>query len=398
MTTTSLTNQISLISVDDTQIKKFEALWDIPQGVSYNSYLILDEKTALIDTVEKKFSQEFIKTLQKKLAGKPLDYLVINHMEPDHSGTLLKIVELYPEIKIIGNHKTVSFAEGFYKIKTNQFQEIKTGDKLSLGKHDLIFHQVPMVHWPESMVCFENHSGILFSSDIFGGFKTVEKQPLADQLQDLEPYLDQARQYFATVLGAHTRPTSRALKTLADLPIKAIAPGHGLVWQEKNNVIIDHYQKWSEYSAEPGVTIVVGSMYGFTEEITQLITDKLQEKNIKVSLLNAAKVPLSEQLNKIWQYQGLIIASCTYNNKLFPPIKNLLDALEDRRLQQRYLGIIGSYSWTGGAMRFLTEFAENSKLKLIEPQIETQYGMNEESKKLAISLAENFIKKIKDTN
>jgi flavorubredoxin len=395
MLTTKLSDQIIYLGANDNEIKKFEALWDIPQGVSYNSYLILDKKTALIDTVEQKFNQEFIQLVQKTLDGRSLDYLILNHMEPDHSGTLNQIKELYPELKIIGNHKTTGFIQGFYHLPTDQVQEVSSGDKFSLGKHQLIFLQVSMVHWPESMVTFEETNGILFSSDVFGGFKTVDDQPLADQHQDLTDYINQARQYFATVLGAHTRPTARALKQLSDLPIKTIAPAHGLVWQKNHQEIFQLYEKWSNFQADAGVTIIYGSMYGFTEQIAQLVADTLQQKNIKVSLFNAAETSLSEQLNKIWQYQGLIIASCTYNNKLFPPIKNLINGLEDRRLQNRLLGIIGSYSWTGGAMRFLSEFAQNSKLELIEPQFETQYSLNEKSEKQAIELAENFMKALK---
>lgn len=390
MLTTKLTNQVIYLGANDNEIKKFEALWDISQGISYNSYLILDKKTALIDTVEQKFNQEFVQLVQKTLNGRTLDYLVLNHMEPDHSGTLSQIKKLYPSLKIIGNHKTTGFIQGFYHLPTDQVQEISSGDKLSLGQHQLVFIQVPMAHWPESMVAFEETTGILFSSDVFGGFKTVDDQPLADKRQDLTDYIDQARLYFATVLGAHTRPTARALKQLPSLAIKTIAPAHGLVWQKTHQKILQLYQDWNNFHAEAGVTIIYGSMYGFTKQLAQLISNTLQEKNIKVSLLNVAETQLSEQLNKVWQYQGLIIASCTYNNKLFPPIKNLVDALEDRRLQDRLLGIVGSYSWTGGAMRFLSEYAQNSKLTLIKPQLETQYGLNKESEKQAKELAENF--------
>lgn len=394
MTTKKLTDLIHYLGVDDNDLELFESLWEIPQGISYNCYLINDNKTVLIDTVEKRFNQQLLKNIKTILKDKPLDYLVINHMEPDHSGTIKEIQAAYPKITIVGNHKTAGFAQGFYDIPEDQIQEVKTGDTLSLGKSELKFFQTPMLHWPESMVSYDTENKILFSSDLFGGFKTTNNEPLADSHNDLTEYIDQARQYFATVLGAYTRPAKRALSQLSDLEINCVAPAHGLVWQNNSKQIIDLYDQWSNFVAEPGVTIVVGSMYGFTAAMAELIQKQLEAKKIPVKMMNAAHTSLGEQLAAIWQYQAVIIGSCTYNNGLFPKIKNLLDALEERKIQNRCLGIFGSYSWTGGAMRFLQKFAEDSKLDLVEPQFETQYKLNQQSEKEAILLAENIGKKI----
>ncbi len=396
MITAQVTADITYLGVDDKQTELFEALWPIPQGISYNSYLIIDEKTALIDTVAQKFNQDFIQTLQNILGGRKLDYLILNHMEPDHSGTLTKIKKLYPEAIIVGNHKTAAFAHGFYQISKNQINQIETGDKISLGDHKLIFERTTMVHWPESMVVFEKNSGTLFSSDIFGGFKTVNGRPLAAQHPNLSEYINQARQYFAAVLGAHTRPTAKALDQLKSFPIKTIAPAHGLVWQNKKDQIFNLYKQWSQFESEPGIVIVYGSMYGFTKKTALLICQQLKKEQVEVKLLNAAHTSIAELLNYIWQYQGLVIASCTHNNHLFPPIKNLLDALETRRVKSKFLAVIGSYSWTGGALRYLKKFAQNSKLEIIEPQFKIQYQLDEQTRQQALALSENLIKRVKD--
>lgn len=391
-----LNNNIFYLGVNDQSTLLFEALWPIPQGISYNCYLINDEKTVLIDTVKKEFNQELITAISSILKDKPLDYLVINHMEPDHSGTLSKLKQLYPNLTVVGNHKTVSFMQGFYDIAETGIKQVATGDKLALGKYNLEFIQTAMVHWPESMVTYETVTHTLFSSDLFGGYKAVEDQPFADDRLDLEIFIDEARQYFATVLGATTRAAHKTLVALTKLNIQTIAPGHGLVWQKKAKQIMSLYQDWAEFKAKPGVTIVYGSMYGFTQEIAQLMAEQLKQEKIPVNLLNVSQTNLAALLNSIWQYQGLIIGSCTYNNGLFPVIKTLLDALADRKLKNKYLGIFSSYSWTGGAMRFLTEFAENSKLELIQPQFETQYKLNQESKKAALTLAKNMAKALKN--
>ena len=398
MTTKKITGEIYYFGAQDNDLKLFESLWKIPDGISYNCYLINDEKTALIDTVEKRFNQELLENIKTILKDKHLDYLVINHMEPDHSGTIKEIQATYPKVTIVGNHKTAGFAQGFYDIPENQIKEVKTGDSLQLGKHQLKFHQTPMLHWPESMVSYEEKTKTLFSSDLFGGFKTVGDEPFADDHNDLTEYIDQARQYFATVLGAYTRPAKKTLNMLSNLEIDCVAPAHGLMWQKNSKKIIDLYQQWSELKGKPGVVIIVGSMYGFTREMAQLIKNQLETKKIPAKTMNAAQTTLGEQLAEVWQSQGVIIGSCTYNNGLFPPIKYLINALKERKIQNRYLGIFGSYSWTGGAMRFLEEFAGNSKLNLVEPQFETQYKLDEQSKKEAIKLAENMANKINSSN
>lgn len=386
------------LTANDRQIKKFENLWELDQGVSYNCYLLKGQKNILIDTVEKSFSDELVKVLQTELKDQPLDYLIINHMEPDHSGTILALLKKYPKMKLVGNHKTVVFAKGFYNLDEKSFIQVADGELLELAEYKLEFHQTPMVHWPESMVVLEKTQSILFSSDIFGGYKTVERQVLADKRDDLDEFINQARAYFATVIGGYTRPALASLKKLRSLDTACIAPAHGLVWQKNYQQILDLYWQWTQFLPDKadwrGVTVVIGSMYGHTWQIGETIKQELEKTNIKVDLLDASQTSQTQLLNSVWKNQGLIIGSCTYSNGLFPPVKSFLDALEDRKIKNKTLGIFSSHSWTGGAMRFLKEFAENSKLKLIEPRFETQYKMNEESEKNAKLLAKKMVEKL----
>lgn len=388
------------LTANDRQIKKFENLWELENGISYNCYLLKGEKNILIDTVEKSFSDELLAILQSELKDQLLDFLVINHMEPDHSGTILALLKKYPKIKLIGNHKTAVFAKGFYDLDEKRFIQVTDGELLELAEYQLEFHQTPMVHWPESMVVLEKNQGILFSSDIFGGYKTVEKQVLADERDDLDEFINQARAYFATVIGGYTRPALASLKKLKSLDIKCIAPAHGLIWQKNYQQIIDLYWRWTQFLPDNkdwrGTTAVIGSMYGHTWQIGEVIKKELEKANIKVDLLDATQTSQTQLLNCVWKNQGLIIGSCTYSNGLLPPVKSFLDALEDRKIMNKILGIFSSHSWTGGAMRFLKEFAENSKLKLIEPIFETQYKMNSESEKNATLLAKKMSEELSE--
>ena len=398
MNTQHLSKKMVCFSANDQQLSKFEKLWKLKDGISYNCYLLRGEKNLLVDTVEKRFADELLKEINKELQNKPLDYLLINHMEPDHSGTILTLLEKYPKLKLIGNHKTVVFAKGFYDLDEKNFIEVATGGKLDLVDHQLEFIQTPMAHWPESMVALEKNSKTLFSSDIFGGYKTVENQVLAEKRNDLDEFIDQARAYFATVLGGYTRPTLSSLKKLQALKIECIAPAHGLVWQKNHQQIYDLYLRWSQYFTDneksPGVTVIIGSMYGHTWIIGELIKQELADAGLRVDLLDVSQTSQTEQLNCVWKNQGLIIGSCTYSDSLFPPVSWLLDALIERKVKNKYLGIFSSHSWTGGAMRYLQKFAKESKLELLEPSFETQFKMRKESQQAAKKLAGAMIKKL----
>lgn len=391
----NLTSQIFHLGVDDQLTDLFEALWPLPFGVSYNAYLIKDEKSALIDAVDQKFSQDYLQKIEQILDSRPVDYLVTNHMEPDHSGSVKALISKYPDLKIVGNHKTVGFLQGFYDVNEDRVHQVKTGDSLSLGKHQLEFTQIPMVHWPETMVTYESSQNVLFSGDAFGGFKALKGKIFDDDHDDLKEYVDEARRYFANILGAYSRPTGRAIKNLSKLKVKTLAPAHGLVWRKHPEKIIELYRKWSQQETEKGVVIVYGSMYGHTKKMAQTLTAELEKQKIATKIHDAARVHRSFILKDIWQYEGLVLASSTYTNGLFPPISHLVKSLTERKIKNRLVGLIGNYSWTGGAMREMEQFVEGNKLQLVEPRIRTQYGPDDEITDQIKNMANKLASKLK---
>ncbi len=381
------------VGVNDYDTYLFESLWPIPEGISYNSYLIMDKKAALIDLVKEAEETAFIDNLKDLLKGKKIDYLIINHMEPDHSGALKMVVEHYPDIKIIGNEKTLNFVKLFYNIETN-LQCINDNDKLSMGEYEFQFYFTPMVHWPESMVTYEINNQILFSSDIFGGFKRLNGG-IFDYELDLNSYESEIRRYFSNVIGKYYSLAQKCLCKLKEKSFKIIAPAHGPVYKENPGFIVDLYDKWSRLEAEKGVVIAYASMYGNTRVMAETIARTLSEKGIKeIKLFDVAKTDRSYIINEIWKYKAFILGACTYNAEIFPDMYNLLFLLENKKMVNKYIGIFGSFSWSGGALKRLKEFAEKSKLELITPSPEAKCSPNEEALKDCEELAKNIAARV----
>ncbi|MBD3250074.1 MAG: MBL fold metallo-hydrolase [Candidatus Pacebacteria bacterium] len=392
-----LTPDIHYLGVDDNETDLFESLWPLPEGISYNSYLIADKKTALIDAVDQDYLSALVKKISSIIKDKPLDYLVINHMEPDHSGSIRNLILKYPDLKIVGNHKTIGFLKGFYDIGPDRVKEIKNEQTLNLGKHQLQFFLIPMVHWPETMATYEQQTKILFSGDAFGGYKSIGSYVFADQVKDREKeqFITEARRYFSNIIGPYARPTLRAIKILKKLNLSSIAPAHGLIWKKDPEQIVQLYQDWAQHKPKPGVTIIYGSMYGHTKDMVQQLVLELENQSIKpIKLFDIARTHISFMLESIWQHQGLVLASSTYSNGLFPPVGCLLRALEERRLSNRVLGLIGNYSWTGGAMKEMEQFVELLKLEQAKPAIRAQYGADQEISKQIKKLGQDLAKRL----
>ncbi|QTL98124.1 MBL fold metallo-hydrolase [Iocasia frigidifontis] len=382
------------VGVNDQETSIFESLWPLPNGVSYNSYLIVDEKVALIDTVKITYHDSFIDKIKKILGNKKVDYLIVNHMEPDHSGSIKALKKEYPEIQIIGNNKTAAFLEGFYGL-TDDIKIIKDAEVLKLGKHELKFHLTPMVHWPETMMTFEKSEGILFAGDAFGGFGALQGGIFDDEL-DIKYYEDEIRRYYTNIVAKYSPMVQKAFEKLADTDIKVIASTHGPVWRSNPDYIIDAYDRLSSYQVEEGVVVVYGSMYGNTKKIAENIARCLAENGIRqIRLYDAARTHLSYLLSDIWRFEGLIIGSCTYNTELFPPVAGLTSALLNRRVKNHKLGIFGTYSWSSAAKDSLLEFAEKAKLDLIEPVFEAKYAPAQDDLKQASQLAQNMAQALK---
>ncbi len=379
------------IGVNDRTKALFENLWPLPKGVSYNSYLIVDEKTALFDTVDICYSDIFLQKLETALDGKSLDYLVINHMEPDHSGSLRLLKTKYPNIQIVGNKRTADMVSGFYGI-TDGVMIIEDGQELSLGKHNLVFYLTPMVHWPETMMTYETTEKMIFSGDAFGTFGTLDGGITDKQLHP-ERYYDEMVRYYSNVVGKFGSPVQKALQKLSHLEINYICSTHGPIWTipEQINKVISIYDKLSKYEGDEGVVIAYGSMYGNTEQMAETIALELAQQGIKEIILhNTSKRSHSYIIRDIFKYKGLIIGSPTYNNKLFPEVATLLAKIEERDMKNRYFSYFGSYTWAGAALKRIAQFAESTNFEIIGTPVEMKQSMSIDTYNACVALGKTM--------
>lgn len=385
------------IGVNDRTKNLFENLWPLPKGVSYNSYLLVDEKTALFDTVDVCYSDIFFHKLEIALNGKSLDYVIINHMEPDHSGSLGLLRNRFPNVQIVGNKRTAEMVQGFYGI-SDGVKIIEDGEELSLGsKHKLIFNLTPMVHWPETMMTYDTYHKIIFSGDAFGTFGTLDGGITDAQLHP-ERYYDEMVRYYSNVVGKFGSPVQKALEKLNTLEIKYICSTHGPIWtlDEQIKKVISIYDKLSRYEGDEGVVIAYGSMYGNTEQMAETVAYELAQQGIKeVILHNVSKRSHSYIIRDIFKYKGLIIGSPTYNNKLFPEVEYLISKIEGRDMKHRYFGYFGSFTWAGAAVKRLTQFASDSKFEVIGSPVEMKQAMNLNTYEDCVSLGKAMADRLK---
>lgn len=382
------------IGVNDRDTRLFENMWPLENGVSYNSYLFTGEKTALLDTVKINRVDNFLEKLETTLDGRPLDYLVVHHMEPDHSGSILSVVDVYPDVKIVGNKRTKDFLKNFYAIDElnnydfeSRYVEVGDGDKLDLGDTELTFYLTPMVHWPESMVSFEESTGTLFSQDAFGSFGSLSGAIFDDEI-NWEFFLDDTVRYYTNIIGKFSQQVIGALDKLAPLDIKMVCPVHGPVWRSNPDKIITLYRQLAEQKTEEGVVIVYGSMYGHTEKMAETIARTIASRGVRnVKIYDVSKTHLSYLLADLWRYQGLILGSCTYNNSLFPNMATLVTTLRNQKMKNHTMGMFGSYSWSGGALKALKEFAaESPAYNVLETTVEAKGSPTEEDYKKCVQL------------
>lgn len=388
-----LSDHIYYLGFNDRRTHLFENIWPIPHGVSYNSYLIADEKVALIDTVERQFIDDYLEQIERIIGDRKIDYLVINHMEPDHSGALRALITKYPDITLVGNKKTFGFVESFYFTPKN-ILEVNDDDVLDLGTHRLQFRMVPMVHWPETMVTYETVNKILFSGDAFGSYGTLDGGVFDDEI-NLDFYEVEVMRYFTNIVGKYCAHTQRAIKKLADLEIRMIAATHGPIWRTDLDWVLTRYNKWSTYDMEEGVVIVYGSMYGNTQKMAETVARRLAERGIKnIRVYDSSKTHASYIINDIFKYRGFIVGSCAYNNALFPNVETLLSTVEHMGIKNHLLGIFGNYSWNGGGVKNLISFAENIKWELVYNPVEEKGALKvdkyEELLKLADAMADRL--------
>ena len=354
----NISERVHWIGVNDRRKHLFENIWPIPNGVSYNSYLITDEKSALVDTLECGSDTTYLARIESLLGNRELDYLIINHMEPDHSGEIEVIVRRFPEVKIVGNRRTFEILESYYGSRCTNFHEVKEGDVLDLGHHKLQFFLTPWVHWPETMVTYDATERILFSGDAFGTFGTLDGGVLDTQTR-MRFYEGEMRRYYSNIVGKYSSMVQKALEKLKSLTINTICSVHGPVWRENVNHVVGLYDRWSRYEADPGVTLIYASMYGNTARMADYIANGMAREGVReIRVHDISKTHISYLIDAIWGYDTVVLGSCAYNTQMFPPMEQLCRELTHMGVKNKTLGIFGSYSWNGGGVRNLQKFAE----------------------------------------
>ena len=358
---TEITNGIHYVGVNDRHKHIFEGLWPLPYGVSYNSYIIADEKIALVDTVEADFFTQYLDNIRSVIGDRPIDYIIVNHMEPDHSGSLTLIKKYYPNAKIVGNRKTFGMMQGFYRVGNDadgDTVEVKNGDTLQLGSHTLAFTLVPMVHWPETMVTLDTTANVLFSGDAFGCFGALNGAYI-DAEMNCDIYWDEMLRYYSNIVGKYGTPVQQALKKLAGVKIDYICSTHGPVWHEHIERVVGMYDRLSRYEGADGLVIAYASMYGNTERAAEVIARAASEAGVKnIIMHDVSRTHHSYIIADIFRYRALILGAPTYNNGLYPQMESLLSELAGRDMKNRLLGWFGSFSWAGKAMKTIGEWNE----------------------------------------
>lgn len=364
-----ISDRISYVGVNDDDKVLFEGLWPIPFGVSYNSYVVADEKIALIDTVESGFEEEFIANVRESVGERPVDYLVVNHMEPDHSSLITFMLDQYPDMKILANAKTLPMLKGYHNVPEDRVQIVTEGEAVSLGTCSLRFHMTPMVHWPETMVTWLEEEGTLFSGDAFGTFGSIDEN-VVDEEGTFEQYCDEMTRYYACIVGKYGTPVQTALKKLGGLNIKRICSTHGPVWEREISTVVALYDKLSRYEVERGVCIVYGSMYGNTAAAADALSIELEELGIPYAIHdlagnNSGELGLSGALRDVFRYDTIVVGSPTYNNGIFPPVETFMKALQARLIKGRRFYAFGSYTWAGASVRQLNELASSMNFEIL---------------------------------
>lgn len=383
-----ITDDILHVGVNDHNIDLFEGQYIVPNGMAYNSYVINDEKIAVMDTVDAAFGDEWLKNIADVLNGATPDYLIVQHMEPDHSANIQKFLEVYPNIKVVGNAKTFTMIGNFFrdlKLADENKLEVKNKDTLTLGKHELTFVFAPMVHWPEVMVTYDSKDKVLFSADGFGKFGALDVE---------EDWDCEARRYYIGIVGKYGAQVQNLLKVAATLDIQTICPLHGPVLTENLEHYIGQYNTWSSYGTESeGVMIAYTSVYGNTKKAVELLAEKLKEKGCpKVVVTDLAREDMAEAVEDAFRYGKIVLASTTYNGDVFPVMKTFIEHLTERNYQNKTIGLIENGSWASMAGKVMTGMFEKSKnITWLETSVKIMSSMDEQNKADIEKMAEELM-------
>lgn len=396
--TKKITEDLYFLGASDRRLALFENVFPIERGVSYNSYLLKDEKTVLLDTVDNAVLEQFEENLEYELNGRNLDYIIINHMEPDHASTLQVISNKYPNAKIITNAKAKNMMKQYFDFDVEgRVEVIKEGDTINTGKHTLTFVMAPMVHWPEAMVTYDVTDKILFSADAFGTFGALNGNIFADELNFTEEWLDDARRYYTNIVGKYGTQVQALLKKASNIEIKMICPLHGPIWRNKIGWFVEKYQKWSTCEPEEETVLVIyGSIYGHTENVAEIVASKLADKGIKnIKMYDVSKTHFSVIVSEAFRCSHLVIASATYNAGIFCNMETILTDLKAHNLKNRKVAIIENGTWAptaGGLVKNM--LADMKDIEFIEPMVTIKSSMKAEQMETIDTLVENIANSI----
>ena len=380
-----ITNDVLYVGVDDHEIDLFEGQYDVPNGMAYNSYVIMDEKITIMDSVDGNFKDEWLKNIKDALNGKAPTYLVVLHMEPDHSANILEFLKVYPNTIVVSNAKSFKMMEQFFGVSIENKLEVKDGDLLELGKHQLKFVAAPMVHWPEVMLAYDTFDKILFSADAFGKFG-------ANDYDDPEGWACEARRYYFGIVGKYGAQVQAVLKKLEGVELKHICSLHGPILSDNLDYYLKTYDTWSKYEAETkGVFIAYASAYGNTAKAAKMLAKELEAKGVKVAIADLAREDIHESVEDAFRYDRIVLATITYNGGIFPIMDHFISLLTERGYQNKKIGIIENGTWAPMVAKTIqAKFEKSKNIQFVEPVVKILSAPNQETDKLIKELANNL--------
>lgn len=391
-TVRKVTDDLLLVGGSDRRLALFENVFPIPRGVSYNAYLLLDEKTVLLDTVDSAVSGRFFENLEQGLQGRKLDYIIVNHMEPDHSATLMEVLRRWPEARVVGTAKTLGMIGQFFEGDVSaRFDAVKEGDALSTGRHNFTFAAAPMVHWPEVMVSYDSTDKILFSADAFGTFGALNGNIFADEVNFETEWLPDARRYYTNIVGKYGAQVQALLKKAAGLDIGMICPLHGPIWRENIAWFVEKYRRWSSYTPEDKTAaIFCGSIYGNTENAAEILAARLADKSVRdVRLYDVSRADVSDLVAEAFRCSHLVFASATYNGEIYTPMDNLLRDLKSHGLKGRTVALIENGTWAAVSGRQMTALLEGMKdMTILEGSVTLKSAVKDAQRQALEALAD----------
>ncbi|WP_325245766.1 FprA family A-type flavoprotein [Dysosmobacter sp.] len=392
--TRSITNDLYWLGASDRRLALFENAYPIPRGISYNAYLLLDEKTVLLDTVDLSVGELFFENLDHLLQDRKLDYVVVNHVEPDHCATLGALLRRHPETQVVGNAKTLTMIGQFFSSSmAENALVVKEGDVLSTGRHELTFVMAPMVHWPETMATYDKTDKVLFSADAFGTFGAMSGNLFADEMNFEKDWLDDARRYYTNIVGKYGPQVQNLLKKAAGLDIQYLCPLHGPIWRKDAAWFIEKYQRWSTYTPEErGVVIAYGSVYGHTENAAAILANRLSEKGVRnIAMYDVSNTHPSVLVSEAFRCSHLVVASATYNNGIFTPMETMLMDLKAHNLQNRTVAVIENGSWAPQAGKLIRSCFEGMKnITVLDQGVTLKSSVKEEQREALEALADQL--------